>query len=129
MRISLVKAFRKRAGLLMLISPGRNTLKSMSRPEKIYCDNTNLMYLLNPNPTIGIVRETFFANQLRSANHTIECLKGGDFIIDGKKVVEVGGKKKCFTQIKDIPNSFVISDDLEIGVGNRISLLLFGFLY
>lgn len=129
MRISLVKAFRKRAGLLMLISPGRNTLKSMSRPEKIYCDNTNLMYLLNPNPTIGTVRETFFANQLRSANHTIECLKGGDFIIDGKKVVEVGGKKKCFTQIKDIPNSFVISDDLEIGVGNRISLLLFGFLY
>ena len=73
MRISLVKAFRKRAGLLMLISPGRNTLKSMSRPEKIYCDNTNLMYLLNPNPTIGTVRETFFANQLRSANHTIEC--------------------------------------------------------
>ena len=129
MRIPLVKAFRKRAGLLMLISPGRNTLKSMSRPEKIYCDNTNLMYLLNPNPTIGTVRETFFANQLRSANHTIECLKGGDFIIDGKKVVEVGGKKKCFTQIKDIPNSFVISDDLEIGVGNRISLWLFGFLY
>ena len=129
MRIPLVKAFRKRAGLLMLISPGRNTLKLMSRPEKIYCDNTNLMYLLNPNPTIGTVRETFFANQLRSANHTIECLKGGDFIIDGKKVVEVGGKKKCFTQIKDIPNSFVISDDLEIGVGNRISLWLFGFLY
>ena len=32
-------------------------------------------------------------------------------------------------QIKDIPDSFVVSDDLEIGRGNRIPLWLFGFLY
>ena len=29
----------------------------------------------------------------------------------------------------DIPNSFVVSDDLETGFGNKIPLWLFGLLY
>ena len=29
----------------------------------------------------------------------------------------------------DIPDSFVVSDDLETGFGNKITLWLFGFLY
>ena len=42
---------------------------------------------------------------------------------------KVGGKRKRFTQIKDLPNSYVVADDLEVGTGNRIPLWLFGFLY
>ena len=42
---------------------------------------------------------------------------------------EIGGKNKTFKQVKDIENSFVVSDDIEIGNGNKIPLYLFGFLY
>lgn len=55
--------------------------------------------------------------------------ENGDFLIDKKYTVEVGGKNKDFSQIKDTPNSFVAADDIEIGSGNKIPLWLFGFLY
>ena len=36
---------------------------------------------------------------------------------------------KNFGQIKDIKNSFVVSDDIEIGFSKKIPLWAFGFLY
>ena len=42
---------------------------------------------------------------------------------------EVGGKTKDFSQIKDIPNSYLAVADTEIGMGNRIPLWMFGLLY
>jgi len=41
----------------------------------------------------------------------------------------IGGKTKGFSQIKDLPDSYLAVDDIEIGIGNRIPLWLFGFLY
>ena len=51
--------------------------------------------------------------------------------IDGTKkyLFEVGGHKKTFDQIKDIPDSFLAVDDIETGRRNRIPLYMFGFLY
>ena len=40
-----------------------------------------------------------------------------------------GGAGKKFGQIKDVPDSFVAADGMETGVGNKIPLWLFGFLY
>lgn len=65
----------------------------------------------------------------RSTGHEVACADRGDFTVDGRYRVEVGGRKKRFTQIKDIPESFVAADDLEAGFGNRIPLWLFGFLH
>jgi len=42
---------------------------------------------------------------------------------------EIGGAKKSFEQIKDMPNSFIAADDIEVGVGSKMPLWLFGFLY
>jgi len=42
---------------------------------------------------------------------------------------EIGDKNKSFKQIKNIKNSFVVADDIEIGFQNKIPLWLFGFLY
>ena len=53
----------------------------------------------------------------------------GDFVIDDRYTFEIGGKNKSFKQIKDLSNSFVVADDIEIGFGNKIPLWLFGFLY
>ena len=56
-------------------------------------------------------------------------LKRGDFMVDDKYLFEIGGKGKTFRQIADIPNSFVVNDGVEVGIGNKIPLWLFGFLY
>ena len=74
-------------------------------------------------------RETFFLNQLRSAGHDVVYPPKGDFLVDGRWLFDVGGKGKGFGQVKDIPDSFVVNDDVEIGIDNKIPLWLFGFLY
>ncbi|MCR5795226.1 MAG: AAA family ATPase [Solobacterium sp.] len=118
----------QRANLLNLLSAEKATLKNMSRPDKIYCDNTNLMYALTENPDTGTKRETFFLNQLRSAEYQVMYPKQGDFIINEKWLFEVGGKKKSFEH-KDLPYSYLATDDVETGRNNRIPLWMFGFLY
>ena len=118
----------ERAGLLALVPSGKDTLKNLSRPEKIFCANPNLMHALVSRADEGTIRETFFVNQLRAAGHEVVCADRGAFSVDGCYRVEVGGRKKRFTQIKDIPESFVAADDLESGFGSRIPLWLFGFL-
>ena len=118
----------ERAGLLRLLPASKESLKNLTSPEKIYCDNTNLMYAIMPDADIGTARETFFMNQVGSVC-SLTYPKHGDFLVDGKYLFEIGGKGKGFSQIKDIPDSFVAADDIETGYGNKIPLWLFGFLY
>jgi len=118
-----------RAGILMCISDPAPSLETLSKPQKIYLDNTNMIHSLSfENKNIGNVRETFFANQLR-AKHQVNTAKDGDFTIDEKFIFEVGGKNKSNSQIKGIPNAFIAADNIENGFANIIPLWLFGFLY
>jgi len=112
-----------------------NTIDGMSRgnsfikkPSKIYLNNTNLFEILCENNEIGTTRETFFVSQL-NFNHKLHYPKKGDFLVDEKYLIEVGGKNKSYKQIKDIENSFIVADDIEVGFGSKIPLYLFGFLY
>ena len=118
-----------KANLINLLSSKETSLKNMSRPDKIYCDNTNIMFSLTENVNIGTKRETFFLNQLRSAGYSVQYPKQGDFLVDNKYLFEVGGRRKSFDQIKDLENSYLAIDDEEIGRGNKIPLWMFGFLY
>ncbi len=104
-------------------------LKRMGVVEKVFLGDTNLMYALVPNPEMGAVRETFFANQCKAAGYEVVTPAQGDFIVSGRLRFEVGGKKKSFRQIADIPDSFVVADDTDVGRGNKLPLWLFGFLY
>lgn len=63
--------------------------------------------------------------------HDVTIPAFGDFQIDHKFIFEIGGAKKSFDQIPEIKNikSFVASDDIESGIGEKIPLWLFGFLY
>ena len=93
------------------------------------------MYTKEPN--LGNLRETFFVNQLDNYYKNKQSLndegifasKQGDFYCEEKYTFEVGGKKKGFNQIKDLKDSYIASDDLEVGIGNKIPLCIFGFLY
>ncbi len=99
-----------------------------SKPSKLYLNNTNLSYAYCNSQDIGTLRESFFVNQMNK-NYEIRYSKVGDFLIDDKYIVEIGGKNKSFKQIANIPNSFVVSDDIEVGFETKIPLWLFGFLY
>ena len=118
----------ERGGLLLLLGSKAKSINQVSRPDKIYINNPTLMYALSPRADIGSVRETFFMNQL-SQSHELSYPKAGDFLVDGRYLFEVGGKGKTFSQIKDIPDSYLAVDDTEIGRGARIPLWLFGMLY
>ena len=118
----------ERAGLLALLSDKPRTLNNLSKPEKIYLDNTNLMYAFSMTPNKGTLRETFFLNQVKES-HQVTYPSQGDFLVDGKWLFEVGGAGKSYDQIKDKADSFLAVDDVEIGYGNKIPLWMFGLLY
>ena len=117
-----------KAELLRHIVYEGKRFKSMQKPDKLYLANTTLFSSLCLEPQIGTIRESFFASQI-SENSSIYYVDKGDFLVNEKYIFEVGGKNKGFEQIKDISNSFVVSDDIEIGFKNRLPLWLFGFLY
>ncbi len=68
-------------------------------------------------------------NKRRGAGHEAAYPPQGDFLVDGRYLFEVGGAGKSFTQIKDVPDSYIAADDIETGTGDKIPLWLFGFLY
>ncbi len=117
-----------RASLINLLYKGKNNMQQLVKPEKVYLENTNLMFALASEINTGNLRETFFANQLFNA-HELAFSGSGDFLIDNIHTIEVGGHRKSFEQIKDLTDSYLAVDDIEIGNGNRIPLWLFGFLY
>lgn len=118
----------EKAGLLALLSDKPKHIDKLSRPEKIFMDNSNLMYAYAMAPNIGTVRETFFLSQL-AVDHSVTYPAKGDFLVDGKYLFEVGGRKKSFEQIKDVADSYLAVDDTEIGHHNRIPLWMFGLMY
>lgn len=118
----------EKSALLSQLKNRTKAIRQMSAPDKLFLDNTNLMYAYNRFPEIGTIRETFFNNQV-GIKHELNSVKKGDFLIDGKYTIEVGGADKSFEQIKDIPDSYLAIDDVEFGSGNKIPLWLFGFLY
>lgn len=120
----------EKSELLISLRQDSSPTGYLTKPEKIYLNNTSLLYSLslNQNPETGTLRETFFANQLKQ-NHRVNIAERGDFLIDNKYTFEVGGKNKTSQQIADITDAYVVQDDIEIGYRKIIPLWLFGFLY
>lgn len=117
-----------KAQILALLTSKAKNYKFLYKPGKIFLGNTNLMHVLCPLVNKGNERETLFCCQLQVNNDVKHPLKG-DFLVNDKYLFEVGGRKKSFEQIADVPNSFLAVDDTEVGYGNRIPLWLFGFTY
>ncbi|MBP5437314.1 MAG: ATP-binding protein [Treponema sp.] len=104
-------------------------VSSLQKPDKVFLENTNLMYLYQgENADAGNVRETFLVNQL-SYNQSVEFSESSDFFVNDKYTIECGGKSKSGEQIKNLKNAFVAADGIETGSGSKIPLWLFGFLY
>ena len=120
------------AALIRRLFTHLDTISDLQKPDKILLDNSNLLYTLSDTPPeIGTVRETFFCNQLHSAEHRVEYggIKTGDFRIDRDLIVEVGGPDKSFKQVQGETNAFLAVDDIDSATARRIPLWAFGFLY
>lgn len=117
------------AGLISLLQSNKGGNSILTKPEKIYLHNSNLMAALAENEAnAGTIRETFFLNQLSAAGK-VNYSEQGDFVFEDKYVFEVGGKNKTGKQIKGISEAFIVADDIETGNKNKIPLWMFGFLY
>lgn len=49
--------------------------------------------------------------------------------MDETYTFEIGGRTKDQSQIKGVEQAYLALDDLEYGMGNKIPLWVFGFLY
>ncbi len=129
-RNTIVRMFEllNKGAVLRSLHSGWRSPKSVAKPEKVLFDNVDIMAALSSLNEIGTVRETFVSSML-APDHTHFEPEVGDLLVDEKYLFEIGGRNKQYKQIADIPDSYVIVDDLETGVGNKIPMWLFGFLY
>lgn len=120
--------YMERAGMIAQLRDAVGGLRGLGKTEKVYLDNTNLIYVLAPKRAdIGNVRETFFMNQMRVIGDVM-CSPVSDFIMDGM-TFEIGGRKKGQKQISDVKDGYVVKDDIETGYANVIPLWAFGLMY
>lgn len=118
----------EKAGMIAQLRDKTGGIRGLGKVEKIYLDNTNLIYTLAPdNAEIGNVRETFFMNQTR-VPHDVISSSVSDFEIDGK-TFEIGGRKKGQKQIERATDGYIVKDDIETGFANVIPLWYFGLMY
>lgn len=117
-------------GVIISLFKNGGKLRTLEKPVKIYLNNPNQVYAISNKgrENLGNIRETFFINML-SVFNDVSAAAHGDFLIDNKYVFEVGGKNKGFSQIKGISESYLAIDDIAVGIGKKIPLWLFGFLY
>ncbi len=116
-------------GIIHTIYKDAFGISKLQKPDKLLLENPNFIYAIsseNANP--GNLRETFFVNQL-SYKHKVTFSDTSDFVINLNYTFEIGGKGKTNKQIKNISDSFIVSDNIEYGFQNKIPLWLFGFLY
>jgi len=121
--------YLEKALLIKMVHKHQKGISALSKPDKLYLHNTNLIFALaQNNANVGNIRETFFLNQI-SHHHKVELSNKADFLVDGKYTFEIGGRGKTQHQIKAVKNAFIVKDDIETGVGNVIPLWLFGMMY
>ncbi len=121
--------YLEQGGLISSLHLQAKAINSLNKPEKIFLDNTNLMYSLSGTRiNTGSIRETFFLNQLKQVS-TVNVSMSADFFVNNNYTFEIGGLSKTRKQIKGVPNSFIVKDNIEVGYENVIPIWLFGLLY
>lgn len=120
--------YMERAGMIAQLRDAVGGIRGLGKTEKVYLDNTNLIYALSPKRAdIGNVRETFFMNQMRVIGDVM-CSPVSDFLVDDL-TFEIGGRKKGQKQISEVKNGYVVKDNIETGYANVLPLWAFGLLY
>lgn len=100
--------------------------QSVHSSEQIFPKFVQSSENLHQKQSVISARETFVVNQL-SVGHEVEYgKKNGDFVIDRRYTFEVGGPDKTFKQIANVPDSYILADNLEYASGNKLPLWMVG---
>ncbi|MBI2600555.1 AAA family ATPase [Candidatus Daviesbacteria bacterium] len=109
-------------GILRFLLIDKSGHALIRNAEKVYLDNTNLLYAVNETigkeVHIGTVRELFAVSSLEDSGYKVFYSKKGDILTDGH-TLEIGGPNKSGIQVQD---------DILYGSLNIRPLYLFGFL-
>jgi predicted AAA+ superfamily ATPase len=109
--------------ILKIVRKKKDKKHHFTKGAKIFLSDPSMYYCFGGNT--GTVREAFvvFSLSEKFKIYASEKEKEYDYEVNGIKI-EVGGKSK-----KPKKADFVISDNLDIPVGNRIPLWLIGLIY
>ena len=140
------------AGMIAQLRGNTGGIRGLGKVDKIYLDNTNLIYSLSENTSNkGNIRETFFLNQMR-VKYDVFTSPVADFLIGDKilnevqstmlginqaslalpslkRTFEVGGKSKGQKQIEGVESGYIVKDDIENGFLNVVPLWQLGMTY
>ena len=122
--------------LINIVSAYWNISQTIRKAKKIYLsiNNINSIFTLDLDNKSNIwrLRESFIVSNFENIKKKINYSKNWDFIfsINNENItIEVWWKNKTKKQIKNTPNSFIISDNISKIEKNKIPLFLFWFLY
>ena len=112
-----------------------NTIKSeaksdsaLTKPDKVYFENTNLLYAFDVAlVNTGTLRETFVMNALSRSGLVSTPIKG-DFMLNNSHVIEVGGAAKTFHQLSGMPNGILVKEGISKGSVGVLPMWMLGLL-
>lgn len=118
------------AKVFNLLYSDKKKMGKLSKPDKVYMENPNLLHALAPGRvTIGTARECFAINSLAEYHHVEYGKAQGDFKVDNRYTFEIGDRSKDYSQIAGIKDSYVFADDWDMPDGAKLPLWMLGFLY
>lgn len=118
------------AKVLNLLYSDKKKMGKLSKPDKVYLENSNLLYALAPGKVDrGTARECFAINSLSESHHVEYGKAQGDFKVDNKYTFEIGGRSKDFSQIAGLKDSYIFADDWDMPDGAKLPLWMLGFLF
>ncbi len=121
--------YLQKARVINLLKANNIEDSFMVKPERIYLNNTNLYSALVPiNNVKCFMQKTYFFNQLKIIAD-IKYSEESDFIVNNKSEFIVDDNSNIEKEIFQYSNKYFATDNIEIGVKNKIPLWLFGFLY
>ena len=117
------------ADLIHILKSNAKSDSVLTKPDKVFLDNTNLIYALGfGQENTGMIRETFAMNAL-SVNNKVSTPARGDLLVDDKYTIEIGGPKKTFHQISDMANPILIKEGIEKGAKGILPMWMLGLLW
>ncbi len=120
-------------GLIQMIYPFEGGNQYLRKPQKIFLQNTTLLYtlqeLVGENLHKGTLRELYFIQALRDANKKVYYSKHADYRTK-ENIFEIGGKNKTAKQITNLEMpAMLVKDDLLVAGQQIIPLMFLGFAY
>ena len=116
------------AGIINILKSMAKSDSALTKPDKVFLENTNLLYAFNASTVnTGTLRETFVLNALINSGEVSTPAKG-DFLYKNTYAIEVGGANKDFHQLYGMPNGILVKEGIAKGAKDILPMWMLAFL-